>query len=315
MTTLSQSSISPFVLSLVIASCAGPDGPSAQQSADDSESRSDRDDSFGDELPDPGPEVDPELYTIEHDGRQRSFLLHIPESVDESTPPMALVLNFHGYTGSAASQREMTRLDELADEEGFVAVHPDGHGWARSWNAGDCCGVSARDELDDVALARAIVDHVATLASIDHSRVYAMGFSNGAFMSHRLACEASDLFAAIAPVSGVLGIAPEQCTPARPVPVLHTHGTADSTVPYEGGGQLEFRSVAETVSHWVEINGCSEELTEVTLNDVTTCEIYQGCEGSAEVQLCTIREGEHDWTGGLDLTRYAWEFLKRFSIS
>jgi polyhydroxybutyrate depolymerase len=69
--------------------------------------------------------------------------------------------------------------------------------------------------------------------------------SNGGFLSYRLACEAADSFAAIAPVAGVLGIPEMDCTPSRPVTVMHFHGTADGLVPYNGG--FGSPSVAEAI--------------------------------------------------------------------
>jgi hypothetical protein len=57
------------------------------------------------------------------------------------------------------------------------------------------------------------------------NRIYAIGFSSGARMSSRLACDLSDRMAAIGPVGGLRY--PEDCAPTRPVPVIAFHGKRD----------------------------------------------------------------------------------------
>src|SRR6185503_15380828 len=103
-----------------------------------------------------------------------------------------------------------------------------------SWNAGDfCCGNAQSQGLDDVGLAKAIVAEVSSKACIDPKRVYATGLSNGGAMSHRLACEAADVFAATAPVSYPLDFTPfDKCQPSRPIAVIHQHALGDAVVPY-----------------------------------------------------------------------------------
>lgn len=136
---------------------------------------------------------------LEFGGTTRSYEIHLPPSYD-GTRPLPLVLNFHGFTSSGLDQ---------------------------SWNAGLCCGRSATLDVDDVGFTRAIIDDISSRACVDPSRVYATGMSNGGFFSHRLACEAADVIAAVAPVAGVLGIDEEACNPARPIPIIHLHGTGD----------------------------------------------------------------------------------------
>merc|ERR1712224_468235 len=122
-------------------------------------------------------------------------------------------------------------MNPLADKEGFVVAYPRGllpaesisgiipgipKDWftgGHTWNAGSCCPAASRGKTDDVQFARdllaaftsgAVKDLSGGKIDIDPTRVYATGGSNGAFMSYRLACEAPELFAAIAPVAGVL---------------------------------------------------------------------------------------------------------------
>jgi polyhydroxybutyrate depolymerase len=261
-----------------------------------------------------------ETVMLEIDGRTRTFHVHVPASYDGSTA-VPLVLDFHGYTSNATQQIVLSGMNTKADEEGFVVIHPEGVGAAQSWNGGLCCGDAASMELDDVAFARAMVDEVAERGCIDRSRVYATGMSNGGFMSHRLGCEAADVFAAIAPVAGVLGISGEDCEPSRPVPVMHFHGTADLIVPYDGGGLVGFPSVAASMAVWADADGCTGEPSETFEMGNSTCLTHSSCEGGVEVTTCTVEGFGHWWPGApgggssnIDATDAMWEFFERYSL-
>ncbi|MEZ4401231.1 MAG: PHB depolymerase family esterase [Kofleriaceae bacterium] len=235
------------------------------------------------------------VWTLTVDGRPRTARVHVPAAYDP-TRPTPLVLDFHGYSMTATSQEALTRLPAKADAAGFVVVHANGTGAVQGWNAGACCGTAASTGVDDVGFVDALLAELEARLCVDPDRVYATGFSNGGFLAHRLACERAEVFAAIAPVSGVLGI--PACAPSRPVPVLHVHGTADTVVPYAGSAALGFASVATTIDGWVARNGCTTGPTEVFAQGDTTCVSYGGCAGGADVELCTITGGGHTWPGG-----------------
>jgi polyhydroxybutyrate depolymerase len=181
-----------------------------------------------------------------------------------------------------------------------------------AWNIGPCCV----DNADDVGFARAIVDDVATSACIDLSRVYAVGFSMGGGMSHHLACEAADVFAAMAPAA--FDLVKENipgCTPTRPITVISFRGTSDFVVPYEGGYSsvvpghpITFLGAVDTMEKWAELNGCTGSAS----NAGNGCQTYteSQCEGGVEVTLCTKQGGGHE--GGN--ATIAWPVLKRHSL-
>lgn len=229
---------------------------------------------------------------VEHDGMMRTYNLYVPAGVD-GTSPIPLVLNMHGYLDNPVHQQEWSAMEDTADAHGFAMAFPTGLN--NSWNAGACCGQSASGGVDDVGFLLAVIADVKTRACIDPKRVYATGMSNGGFMSHRLACEAADSIAAIAPVAGVLGIPAEECNPSRPVPVMHFHGTSDFIVPYGGG--IGFRSVAETIEIWMGKDGCTDEPAEVFAEADVTCTAASRCDGDGYVELCTIEGGGHCWFG------------------
>ncbi|MBL0888485.1 alpha/beta hydrolase family esterase [Myceligenerans indicum] len=170
-----------------------------------------------------GESVTVELTGGEFDGR--SYEVVVPAGVDE---PFPVILALHPHGGNASQARAAFGLDGPAAAQGFATVYPSGPG--ESWNAGDCCGEAAEEDRDDVGFLEAVVDDLAGRFDVDTDRVYVTGFSNGAMMTYRLACE-SDVAAAIAPVSGVVVT---DCPDPLPLPVLHIHGKADDVVPADG---------------------------------------------------------------------------------
>jgi len=267
--------------------------------------------------------------TLTVGGVKRSYDLHLPPGATGQRLP--LVLYLHPLRSAKGYLQTFGRGNEKADSAGFIAVYPNGLG--ASWNAGACCGpsngASGQPLVDDVGFMRALVAEVSTLACVDPRRVYATGFSNGGFLSHRLACEASDLFAAVAPVSAVMGM--PTCTPARPMPVLMINGTADLIVPYNGGMSFPlitagaFISVEETFTGWRQRDGCTGEPVETLSKGNARCLTAKSCAGGVEVTQCTIQDAGHCWFGefmcvmgtnssDLVATDVTWEFLSRFTL-
>jgi polyhydroxybutyrate depolymerase len=237
------------------------------------------------------------IHLLEFGGKERSYLLHIPPGIDLEKLA-ALVLVYHGIGLDAEEMVRITGLSELADNVGFIAVYPNGTGTWRSWNGGVCCGEAAQQNVDDVAFTRQIIQDLEGNLNIDPHRIYATGFSNGAIMAYRLACDMSDQIAAVAPVSAAPAV--RSCQPARPVPVIHFHGDEDDMNPYEGGitsSGLNFLSVESGIAAWVQLNGCPAEAAESVSGDVIH-RVYAPCKEGAAVELYKILGGKHAWPGG-----------------
>jgi polyhydroxybutyrate depolymerase len=214
-------------------------------------------------------------------------------------------------------------MSATADAHGFAVAYP--AGLSTSWNAGICCGAAAVGLIDDVGFARAVVADASGKLCIDEKRVYSTGMSNGGYLSHRNGCESADLFAAIAPVAGVIGIPQQACAPSRPVPVIHFYGTADSLVPYAGGGALGSPSVADTDAGWAARNGCTGAPVTTYQQGLVHCETHEACDAGTQVTLCTVEGGGHCWPGqaacpfGWSTTDISandamWEFFQGFSL-
>lgn len=234
--------------------------------------------------------------TLTVGGLERNFLVHLPPGYQPGTPaPLALV--FHGYLQSAADIRGISKMDAEADQRGFIVVY--GTGTDTSWNAGVCCGQSVSKGVDDVAFAKAILDRMEQLYCIDPRREYAAGLSNGGLMSHRLACEVSERFAAIGPVAGTIAL--PICNPKRAVSVIAFHGTADAVVSYGTDGFQGTKSAPATDADWAQRDGCTGSPQQVYQQGDTTCMEHTTCNEGTAVRLCTIEGGGHQWPGGNEI--------------
>lgn len=268
------------------------------------------------------------VRTITHDGVERSYILHLPPWLDP-VQPAPVVLVFHGGGGNAENAVRMTDFNELSDRHGFLVVYPNGAGrlgdMVLTWNGGECCGYAQENNVDDVGFVRALLTDLSSSVRVDAQRVYATGMSNGAIMSYRLACELSDVFAAVAPVAGTQNV---ECHPEHPVSIIHFHGTADAHLPYEGGvGEesltgVDYNSVMDSVLFWADFNACAD--SPVIVEDENISHLaYEDCENDTSVQLYTIQGGLHAWPGSdgpgwpggdmptseIDATGVIWDFF------
>lgn len=265
----------------------------------------------------PGAVLAPGVHarTIAHAGSMRAYEVQVPAAYDD-TSPVPLVLDIHGYTSSADQQEGYSGFSALAEKEGFIVVRPSGSGFLSSWNGGPlCCGTAASEGLDDVGLMKAIVAEVSALVCVDPRRVYATGLSNGGAMSHRLACEAADVFAAIAPVSWPIALSSfTECTPSRPIAVMHSHGTGDFIVPYGGG--FGKPSTPESFAYWGQVDGCTGEPVVTYTKGNSACATYETCGAGVKVTLCTVAGG-HVLYGNDDdvpIAELSWQFLSQFAL-
>ncbi len=252
-----------------------------------------------------------EEITITSGGIEREATVHVPPASDGSRA-LPIVLILHPLLLTRKDMRKLVKAERFSDdaEHPFLAVYPDGIG--RSWNAGECCGKAKDQKLDDVGFIHDLLKTIDAKWCVDKTRLFAMGFSNGAFLSHRLACQLEGDFTlrAIVPVAGTLGIPEADCKPANKTAVLAMHGTNDELVPYAGGPPQiplgasfgTFVSPAATDTYWAKTNGCQPEPSApyFTQGEVS-CVRHDGCVSDASVALCTVTGGGHQWPGSTSL--------------
>jgi polyhydroxybutyrate depolymerase len=237
------------------------------------------------------------------DGRQRTFAIRLPKTSHDEPVPLVLALHGNAPTAGGWLLREWTTFDRQADAWGWPVAYPDGSQgcWA------DGRGVTTADEagVDDVAFLRALIDWSADRHGTAPDRTVVAGVSNGAFMGHRLALEASDRVAVLGAVAGCMPADLSGHQPAHAVSALLIHGSADRRARIEGGhsrrlgpnGELRGRtlSLAETAGRWRAIDRCASGETYATEHSSRTT--FEGGVGGTRVAAWTVIGGGHSWPG------------------
>lgn len=235
----------------------------------------------------------------------RQATLVLPTSYRPGTP-IPLVLGFHGGLGGPRAFEIQSRFTACAEREGFAICYPAGTGLgqALTWNAGTCCGYAQQRRIDDVGFVRRLLKEIQADYSIDSSKVYATGFSNGAMLTYRLACEAPELFAAVGVVSGSL---PRGFRPRAPLPLIAFHGLLDPNCPYKGGyGSNSLQPVNHTpmeatLADWIVANQCPVKTAAEVGSKVGLRRLWSNAQGT-QVEAWTLTEGGHTWPGGVDVS-------------
>ena len=251
--------------------------------------------------------VAPETTTTVDMTAGRPFEVFVPTGYDEASPA-PLVILLHGYSASGDGQEAYFKFQPLAEERGFLYVHPDGLKDPRSnqfWNATDACCNFADPKPDDSAYLAAIIEHVEANYNVDPKRIFIAGHSNGGFMSYRMACDHADKVAAIASLAGATFNDVAACTPSESVSVLQIHGTADETIKFNGAeiAGHSYPAAEQTVETWADYNGCTTtrpvpggkklDLEGQVDGAETVTAAFAGCPTGVGVELWTINGGPH----------------------
>src|SRR5438132_2420476 len=231
--------------------------------------------------------------TVLSGGLTRTSLLHVPSGYQADSSE-AVVLNFHGHSSNAIQQERRSGMSLLADQQGFIAVYPQGvvgpdgrTGWAT--------GLRGRPQVNDVLFVSDLLNHQQSVLCIDPLRIYATGFSNGGGMTNVLACTLAGRLAAFAAVSGSYPPSPGGCHPVRPVPLLEFHGTADRIVPYNGSQSRQLPSILAWLQGWATRDGCTRGPTVFYQQVNVTGLEWTDCQGNATVVHYRIQGEGHRW--------------------
>lgn len=256
---------------------------------------------------DMGPISYPPVTDTDLMGMGRPAKVFVPRTFD-NTRQVPLVIALHGYGGDRDNVPNYFSLARNVDDKDFVLVAPDGNKdllGSQFWNATDACCDGFNSGVDDHAYVRGLIQEAKQRFNIDGGRVYVVGYSNGGFMSYRMACESADIVTGIFTLAGATYKNVMDCNPSRPVAVFQLHGTADQTIRYTGGtaypGGSQHPGAVETVQHWASYNGCDPGLVmldNTTVNAVTveetTVQGFNNCPALAPVELWTLDGAPHN---------------------
>ena len=261
--------------------------------------------------------------TLNHNGVEREYLLHVPEIYTGSVP-VPVVMNFHGGGGTATGQMYLADMRPIADTANFILVYPQGlqldNGGSTHWNS-MLLSDSNKSTVDDFGFIDALINELSLTYNIDPKRLYATGFSNGADIAFTLGCYLNSSIAAVAPVSGLMLDNPssDSCAPSNRVGVMIIHGTSDDARPLNGINGY-YASIDEAIAFWSDVNSTSlnPNITSYS-SDGLTVELhsYLDQEENAYIEYYKIINGEHLWldiaNNGAGTNQLIWNFLSQFS--
>ena len=245
----------------------------------------------------------------------RKYVVYKPEG-EPGLEGYPLVIGLHGTSSNGIGFMATASLVGKADDENFLAVCPDAlkNGIYTYFNAG-----GGYEELtggtDDIGFISALIDSMVKNFSVDTTRVYVIGHSNGAMTAYRMAAELPHKIAAIGANAGTMLL--DFCDAEYPVPIIHVHGLSDPLVPYEGGTTIiYYPPVDSTLGIWRGTNGCSP-IPETIFEDTGIIgKKWTSLSGRGDIILYTIEDMPHKWSRadtnsyGLATTDVMWDFLK-----
>lgn len=265
--------------------------------------------------------------TVEIDGEERHYFLHLPRNYDASKP-VPLILVFNGYgddTGQggvppgAEGMEPVTGFSELADRENFAVAYVNGNPEQNnSWNNGQWFF----SQTDDIKLVEQIIDRTAAAFNIDESRVYFAGLSQGASFAHRAAAELGDRVAAVADVSGWM--TGKEKPKINGYSIISIQSEDDPVVHVDGkwmGPFMKMKPEKYTSDFYRQLNGITEEPAReehtATNGTTITIETSRHPETGTTVKSIGLQKEGHIWFGGLgkesspiNATNVIWDFFK-----
>lgn len=236
--------------------------------------------------------LEPTAGTVTRTIGARTYTLNVPAGLVGGSVPLVLAL--HGAGGDASFHEDETGLTPYAASHNFIVAYPEAENtW---WDL--------TDASKDTVFLKQVVADISANWCVNPKRVHVEGFSRGAMMAHRLACDDTDTFASVAPYAGFLPtVEGNSCKPQRKVPVAIFHSTFDPIIPYFFGIQAR--------DFWVANNGCSKTPVSTRVNS-STFERYTGCSGGTEVWFRQYNQS-HNWPTGADgddMRNRLWAFFQ-----
>ena len=253
--------------------------------------------------------------TVDVGGVTRDYIYYEPAIYDGSTPVPVLFV-FHGL-GDQASNMAQAGFNQISDTANFIPVYMQGTlniASQPAWNNGTLLGSTS----DDLGFIAQVLDSIQTWYNIDSDAIYACGFSMGGIMSHHLYCS-NDEFDAIGSVGGPMSTSDiSGCSRTNPSRVVHIHGTADATVPYDAGALPSLSLVPETLDFWKGYGNFQDSsicrITDAAADNITIDWIqYNTGNANQELEHYRMNGADHIWpipgTNDIWAAKVIWNFV------
>ena len=252
-------------------------------------------------------------YTCTFDGIRHAFIVDLPEKAEGSP----LILMLHGYGGTAESFRAETGFEKDANPLGYTVVYvtgapnPDDKTSSNSWNSG--IGISPNQ---DVGFLVALTEYLQQEYFLDKQHSFAVGYSNGAFMVHRLALEASSTFSAVVSVAGTVPASiwaerNNQCSAG----LLQITGEKDDVIPKHSDGSAQYTkgpAIEDVIEYYAAANGLKMQEV-LTAGKKSVLTKYGSPATDRQVWHLVVKDGRHSWSGervtGINTNRLILEYL------
>ena len=254
-------------------------------------------------------------YSFYHDSQERIYHYYQPSSLPDNA---ALIFILHGYRADAKDFMELLPMKELAEEQGFAVVYPQGlndDSGQIHWNAD--LDIS---NVDDVGFLSELAIHLQETHNLNPERTFISGYSNGGFMSYEMILKKPDIFKAAASISGTMSLETwNNRSLAKPSSILQVSGGLDYVVPVNGmyssnGGWGGAPPIIKIMEFWSEFNQADTQ--EMIEQDKTKITKYINSESGDEVWYYLIENLDHRIPLGGEYNVHAptliWDFFSNY---
>ncbi len=252
----------------------------------------------------------------------RTYLEYLPVNFDPSNEEYSLLVILHGI-GGTSDQMVAGGFNDVADTARVIALYPQALNNSfniSAWNNGTFLASSA----DDIGFMNALFDNYITEYNVAPERIYMSGFSMGSIMSYHLACAMNNRIAAVGCLAGTMATSDiAACDPDYATPVIHMHGTADGTVPYDGTPLPSLSLVDQTMDFWQAVHACDADPTPIAIENTAADNItidrfvYDNCSTEGALELWRLNGADHIYLYQPlnDITQMieTWLFLRKWS--
>ena len=256
------------------------------------------------------------IYSCTFDGFERSFTVYLPENCSDKIP---VIFMLHGYGSTAEAFQLDTQMNKTACPQGYAVVYisgisnPKDKTSAPGWNSG-----IGDSDVDDVGFISAVADYTHENLNCDAEKSFVVGFSNGAFMIHRLAVEAPEKFSGFVSVAGMM---PEKIWKNRgkinSLNFLQINGSDDDVVPMKLNGSdknSKAPAIESVIDYYAEECGL-DKCEKTALSEKAVLTKYNADGKNSSVWSVLVNGGRHSWfkesTAGFDTNELILEFFQQ----